>query len=77
MLSNNQLVLLHPKSLNVLYKIDIGHVVKVTVSPYKDNVVVFHINSEVSDFLKKKYSAEHGFDSLFKQESSPLENVFL
>jgi len=45
-LSDQHLVLLHPASCNILYQIDLVDVQKVSCTPHKDGLLVFHLNSQ-------------------------------
>ena len=46
-LSDTQLVLLNPGSLNILYRINIADIQRVSCTPYKDGLLVFHLNTQV------------------------------
>ncbi|XP_057294164.1 unconventional myosin-Ia-like [Hydractinia symbiolongicarpus] len=53
-LSNQHLIFLHPKSLAVLYHIELANVKKISVSPFKDDVIIVHVNDIKGDKALQK-----------------------
>lgn len=44
-ISDSELLVLDPKSLLTKYNVDLGDIQRISVSPLKDGVIVFHIRT--------------------------------
>ena len=53
--SESELLVLDPKSLQTKYNVDLGDITRISVTPLKDGIIVFHIRS-VSALRSKKYA---------------------
>ena len=54
-ISDSEVSVLDPKSLQLKYNVDLGDIQKISVTPLKDGVIVFHIRS-VSVMLGESFS---------------------
>ncbi|XP_074622794.1 unconventional myosin-Ia-like isoform X3 [Acropora palmata] len=48
-ISDSEVSVLDPKSLQLKYNVDLGDIQKISVTPLKDGVIVFHIRSDKQD----------------------------
>ena len=44
-ISDSEMLVLDPKSLLTKYNVDLGDITRISVSPLKDGVIVFHIRT--------------------------------
>ena len=49
--SDSKMLVLDPKSLLTKYDVDLGDITRISVSPLKDGVIVFHIRTVGPDCL--------------------------
>ncbi|XP_068670115.1 unconventional myosin-Ib-like isoform X6 [Montipora foliosa] len=57
-ISDSEVLVLDPKSLQLKYNVDLGDIQKISVSPLKDGVIVFHLRSDKQDknYLKGDFA---------------------
>ncbi|RUS71257.1 hypothetical protein EGW08_020980 [Elysia chlorotica] len=71
-LSTQSLLVLDPKTLALKYRIPLSLIQKISVSPYKDNLCVFHINKENGEVAAKKgdfvFSTPHVIEAVTKTQ---------
>jgi len=48
-ISDSELLVLDSKSLHTKYSVDLGDIQRISVSPYKDGIIVFHIRTDKQD----------------------------
>ncbi|CAL1536218.1 unnamed protein product [Lymnaea stagnalis] len=69
-LSTQALLVLDPKSLALKYRIPLAMIHKISVSPYKDNLCIFHLQRENGDIASKKgdfiFSTSHVIEAVTK-----------
>lgn len=57
-ISDSEVLVLDPKSLQLKYNVDLGDIQKISVTPLKDGVIVFHVRSDKQDknYLKGDFA---------------------
>ncbi|GFN87932.1 unconventional myosin-ib [Plakobranchus ocellatus] len=71
-LSTQSLLVLDPKTLALKYRIPLALIQKISVSPYKDSLCVFHIHKENGEVASKKgdfvFSTSHLIEAVTKTQ---------
>lgn len=72
-LSTNSMLLLDQRTLQIKYRIPASEIYRLSLSPYHDNIAVFHVKavsvSNAIDFLQFFCSIFHVFHSLIRFDS--------